>query len=112
MSVAERGGDDGAVVLLLAETKGELLAFGLLGHGDEHLVVLVGRARAIDDERYADGGQDAVHRAHGVVAAEIAEVGVAAAQLQRDQIGSRFRGPFGPRGGVAVHVAPDVAKFR
>ena len=40
--VAQRRRHDGAVVLLLADAQGELLALGRLGHRHQHLVVLVG----------------------------------------------------------------------
>ena len=41
---------------------GRALALGLLGDGHQHLVVLVGHAGAVDDERHADGGEHALAR--------------------------------------------------
>ena len=93
VAVAERGRDDRAVVLLFAEAEREALALGRLGDCDQHLVVLVGHAGAVDDERHADGGQHAVDRAHGASLPRRRSRGGQPRRLQRDQVGSRFDGP-------------------
>ena len=86
--------------------QGDALAFGRLGDGDQHLVVLFCHAGPVDDERHADGSQHRLHRRHRGLGTVVALVRVTTAQLQRDQLSAGHDRLPRPRSRVSGIVAP------
>ena len=112
MIVGQSTGDDGAIVLVLAQTKAEPLARCRLGYGHQQFVVCLSLPRSPNDDGQACRTQDCLDGCGGLIAGRRIPVGVGPAQLEHNQISTKLFGLLGPSNRVSKHVPPCIQQHR
>jgi len=112
MTMGQGRRDDGAVVLLLANSQHDPLPRRLLSHSHEQLVVGVHLPWAEDQDRQTSGFQHRAGSSAGIGCRRWCVSILRQTKLKQDQVGPSLLSRLGPGRRVVHHVAPGLHQER